>query len=934
MKIKRLLSFALASLMIVGAAFTTGCQKKEEEVDEDTSSKKTVTLNMFIITEEGTTEEAAKDVQLAINEITLSKYKTKIKINYLTEDEYWDAVDKAEAETIAFQNSPKAAELIAESEAEEKADKAKANSDGEDGKTSDKKTDGEELTDEEEMANLDMEYDALHEQGDILLENPQIDIVLVNSYDKYIELIDDGRLAPLDTYLSLDSKILSSYIYPAFLEAAKINGATYGIPVNGPIGSVEYIIFNKELLDKYGYKAEDMTTLEALEPYLNTIKANEPGVIPLGGAGMHLGYDAYGSEYGTTGIPASDGIVSEEIISIYDQPDVKAHYQKINEYQKRGLLVSDEAAKEGKTVAVDFRKGNTASIAKWEEEDGCEYDYVTYRAPAANNDDLLGSVFAISAYSLNKERAMEMIKLFNINSRLANLLQWGIEGTNYELNSEKGGIDLLRTDYKMNTKYTGNRYIKYRLSSEPDMLEAWKAQNLGVKLSAFYGYSFSFPATVEGDTKDAYAQNVITSSGKIAEENLAELLTGEGSFDTQWSAFMRKINSAYRGRVYDVQLETKLTVKSYYTPKVNALVDSLAGSADVDTFIAEVKSGMEELFGVPGYDEEALDGVLTAKIKERYADDRAGFVDAVKTAFGRLTDVFIDNFTATFDRGYYVTGTNEIIDELLASDEYADAVDALPTEDETPAADDKADTAETADTADTTAEDTADTTDETTDETADTAADTAEEQEEPVVPTPVADGFIEALKAELAPLYGYYYTDEFAGDIDLAFTSEVRQLFTTDKDAFAMTAREIFVSITENIGYDYTYESVRPLIEAKYSETFPNDAERIANTIDNNLTAGGIDVFRINFMLAQFSGYAKSQNEKIAAELAADGNTAAGDETAVDETAGDGETSAEGDATADEETTAEDDAAADGETTAEGETDAEGDTAETASEAA
>ena len=899
MKIKRLLSFALASLMIVGAAFTTGCQKtEEEEEDETASSKKTVPLNMFIITEEGTSEEAAREVQLAINELTLSKYKTLVKINYLTEDEYWDAVDKAEAETIAFQNSPKAKEIIEEAEAEAEKDADKDKKDG-------KKSEDEEISAEEEIANLDKEYDELHEKGDVILENPQIDILLVNSYDKYIELIDDARLAPLDTYLSLDSKILSSYIYPAFLEAAKIGGTTYGIPVNGPIGSVEYIIFNKELLDKYGYSAEDMTTLEALEPYLATIKANEPGVIPLGGAGMHIGYDAYGSEYGTTGIPDSDGLISDEIISIYNQDDVKEHYRKINEYQKRGYLVTDDAAKEGKVVAVDFRKGNTASIEKWEEEDGCEYDYVTYKAPAASNDDLLGSVFAISAYSLNKERAMEIIKLLNTNAQLANLLQWGIEGTHYELNKEKGGIDLLKNDYCMNTRYTGNRYIKYRLSSEPDMLEAWKAQNLGVKLSAFYGYSFNFPATVAGDTKDAYAQNVITNSAKLAEENIGTLLTGEGDFETQWNAFMRKINSAYRGRVYDVQLETKLAVKSYYTPKVNALVDSLSGSADVDAFVTGVKDGMKELFGEPGYDEEALDGVLTARIKSRYAEDRAGFADAVKTAFGRLTDVFIDNYTATFDRAYYVDKTNEIIDELLASDDFVDAKDILPEEDSEGVPTEGTDSADNTETeTETEAE-----TETETEAEAETGTEAEAESEAPTVPTPVADSFIEALKAELAPIYGYYYTDEFAESIDLAFTSDVRQLFTTDRDTFTMTAREKFVSLTSDIGYDYTYESVRPLIIAKYSETFPNDAERIADSIDDKLTAGGIDTFRINFMLAQFSGYAKSVNDKIAAEGTATADEVAEGETAEGETA-EGET-AEGEVTEGEATEGE---ATDGET--------------------
>lgn len=839
MKTKRLLSFILASLMIVSAVFMTSCDEKDE-LDEDLSSKKTVTLNMYIITEDETTDEAAKAVQLAINDLTLSKYKTKIKINYLKEEDYWDAVEAEKAAILKALEAPAPVveELPLEQEDAEDAENAE---DAED----------EELTDEEEIDNLDAEYDELYKVGDIIIEEPQLDIFLINSYDKYIELVENGDLAPLDTYLTLESKILTSYIFPAYLEAAKINGVTYGIPVNGPIGTCEYILFNKELLDKYGFEAESMTDLVSLEKYLEVIKKNEPDVIPLGSTSTHKGYDAYGSVYGAAGIvETGTPLVSEEILSIYDQADVKEHYRKINEYEKKGYLVTDEEAKAGKKVAVEFKKGSSASIPVWEAEAGCEYEYSIYRAPVATNDDLLGSVFAISAYSLNKERSMEIIKLINTNPVLANLLQWGVEGVNYEYIKETKTINLLSNNYRMNNRYTGNEYIKYRLSTEPDTFEASKAQNLGVKLSSFYGYSFKFDGKVEGEKNDEDAEKVLVNAAEIAEVAVEDLLTGKGDFDEKYSAFLKKVNSAYRGRVYDVALEVKLAMKPYFVEATDKIVDELAGVATLTEFKSALAEKLLELHGTPGFDEEELEKIFTKTLNEYFTTDHARFITNVKTALARLTDTFIDNFSKTLDRTYYIDATNEIIDEIVEQHEEEEVVSITKTE------------------------------------------------------------FINTVKERVAPIYDYYWTEELIAEIDPLLpgyvapeevteeateeateevveevveeaTEEVAEEATEtaeaveevdselieDIDDFAQELKDAFVEATRGIAYDYTLESVVPLITKKATETFPENVQEILDTINTNLTAGGIDVFRINFMLAQYSGFAKAKNEKTLASL-------------------------------------------------------------------
>lgn len=478
MNMKRILSVLLVLTMVIPMCLT-GCQKEADDLKE-TSIRQNVTLNMYIVTEEETDPEQAKAVQMALNEILLPDYKTTVKINYLTSDVYWDEIDKMEADTIAYQE-----QLEAEAEAAKKAaQEANMNK----GKNDNKKTEEDEAEDLE--AEVEEEYnelvDQVFEQDDIVIENPQIDIFLVNSPEKYSELIKDERLAPLDSYITLENKVIKSYIYPTFLAGAKLGGnVTYGIPVNKVIGEYEYFVFNKELLDKYGFKAEDMKTFDSLGQYLAVIAANEPGVVPLAHSAAPQFYEYYGEEGNALGLTSN-----QIIASAFDEnndPEVKNHFRTVRSYKLAGYIPDNYV--EGTKFAVDIRKGYADSPSKWSEQDGTEYVCEIYKRPLATNNNTLDSVFVVSAQSRNPQRAAEIIAHLTTEPELVNILQYGIEGTHYYLNSETGKVKINPNGgYYMNSNYTGNEYIKYVLDGEENRVEAYKQQNIDSLVSLYYCY--------------------------------------------------------------------------------------------------------------------------------------------------------------------------------------------------------------------------------------------------------------------------------------------------------------------------------------------------------------------------------------------------------------------------------------------------------------
>lgn len=74
--------------------------------------------------------------------------------------------------------------------------------------------------------------------------------------------------------------------------------------------------------------------------------------------------------------------------------------------------------------------------------------------PVVTKDEVYSSAFGVLAGTDGYERAMEIIYAINTDSTLRNLLQYGVENTNYKV--VDGYAVPITTDYKMNIEYTGD----------------------------------------------------------------------------------------------------------------------------------------------------------------------------------------------------------------------------------------------------------------------------------------------------------------------------------------------------------------------------------------------------------------------------------------------------------------------------------------------
>ncbi|MGN1121538.1 MAG: hypothetical protein ACI4RV_04150, partial [Eubacteriales bacterium] len=515
MKFKRVLSVVLAALMICTAFAATGCSKSNNEESEASGI---VTLNMFILTDEQTSPSAAQAVQMAINEITVPQYKLLVKLNYLTADEYWDAVDAVEDATINYE--------AAEIEALKENPDADETADGETAQTEPAKSVGE--------MSFNEAIDYVFDMDDVVLTAPQIDVFVVDNYDKFLELVDDGRVAEID--VRYDFKTLTKYIHPTIFSTTTINGKVYGVPVNFAMnGQYEFLVFNKDLLDKYGYSVHDLRKIESMGDYLALIKQNEAGYYPISDLPELAGAEIYDDIL----FSLSDlTTVSTSSYPVYLNNNAYMEYLKTTaSYRANGYVAANDGV-ENARYAIEYVTSDHLIDREWTDENGTTYQAYLYDIPRVTTSEAFKSAMCVSAYSIHKTEAAELIELFNTDSELANLLQYGIEGTHYRV-SDDGIVTFIDTPdedtYRMDNFVTGNTYIKYATQENADYVENAKESNLSTAPSTFFGYTISFD--------DASSESIYDCVKTFSARALELMQSGEMSVDEVFNIASRQLNA-------------------------------------------------------------------------------------------------------------------------------------------------------------------------------------------------------------------------------------------------------------------------------------------------------------------------------------------------------------------------------------------------------
>lgn len=319
------------------------------------------------------------------------------------------------------------------------------------------------------------------EAVDLLLTMP-MDAASFSTIRTQNQLMDITEL--LTEYAPSIKEILGDKIL-----GTSVSGRTYGVTGNRTYSVSTYIMMRTDVLESLGLleKAQNMTSLAEYEEILEAVKNSADwnylaGIVSSDGVGTCLGinpgylgadnfaemssYDALGDTNFLVAINSdgSDPVVKNN----FADDEYRAVYERMHKWYELGYVYKDAAT--SNDMAEELVKNNVAFSYFGNCEAGVEtlkstqcgmpmtcVKLISY--PLTTNSTTK-FVWTVPNTSKEPEAAMTFLSMMYNDSRIANLLSWGIEGRDYEVvDGEACYIEGQETAYHTADFLFGNQFI-------------------------------------------------------------------------------------------------------------------------------------------------------------------------------------------------------------------------------------------------------------------------------------------------------------------------------------------------------------------------------------------------------------------------------------------------------------------------------------------
>ena len=570
---KRILCLVLAVIMVLPIVLSSCNETTDEDIINNIlggdDAVLALTLSIWLPTDaDPDTDEfkaREKAVEDAINDILITEKKLSTKIDIVAvNDSLYE--QKIADRFVSMGTDPTKAKNIAESW---KNDVQKYNPDGSD----------------------EYIYQVLFR--DVL--DCQMDIFLMRSYEEYVTQLESGHLHALDSYISELGAYsnVNKLIRPNIISQYKFGKSIYAIPNNHAYAqdNYQYIVIDKAIFDSYeDLSIADVTDVYSTQAFIEkVILSKTPGVVPFVGSYADAPNDFYIDENLHIGTSLKGGAPSD-IYTNEENAKWISFYKSLSEKN----AVKTELAS-GESAAVSFFYGSKAQAEALNANN--EYYLVKSEMPVASTEDVFASMFAISSYSINHDRTMQILYLLQTNKEIRTLLQYGIENVDYSIVKDPvTGAETIKsknTAYKMNPLYTGNGYYTYPSYDAP--MSDWddvKDVNFDMVVNPLVGL------------------DAILNSNKITEAQKEALVNNSNVILPLVNAYKQGIESLSASE-YAEYLESGLGEKLFV--EVAKLVPLQSELNDLKAQLSEIEANNELEADVKAQKIEELNGKIATK---------------------------------------------------------------------------------------------------------------------------------------------------------------------------------------------------------------------------------------------------------------------------------------------------------------------------------
>ncbi|MBN1372787.1 MAG: extracellular solute-binding protein [Anaerolineaceae bacterium] len=303
----------------------------------------------------------------------------------------------------------------------------------------------------------------------------KIDIIFTADWSYYMQEASDGLLTPLNDDNGPDGNLLELYgqdilrtLNPSFITGTQVDGVNYAVPTNKELTVPMGLIYNATIAEEIGLTDEEaakIKSMEDLEPWLAKAKELYPNDYPYI-AEQWWGFEPWlpslsssipGNVINMKMMPDANGVYDETIYSVWETDINKDFAKLMYSWAQKGYIHPD-AGLSTWDPAQDFNAGKF--LARTQPLKGSNIKAQELVNASGNADLQLkeiygqakinvthhagGSMLAIPAMSEYPVQAMKFLNLMHVDSKLINMMLYGVEGTHWEVESD-GRVNIINS---------------------------------------------------------------------------------------------------------------------------------------------------------------------------------------------------------------------------------------------------------------------------------------------------------------------------------------------------------------------------------------------------------------------------------------------------------------------------------------------------------
>ncbi len=296
-----------------------------------------------------------------------------------------------------------------------------------------------------------------------------------------------------------------------YMDACRIDGKLYGLPTFHEYTKDSGLICRTDILEELGIDPETVTSWEDIEAVLAKVKEAHPEMNVLSpvevGSGILDYYNEGKFDVLTDGIGVRMDADTAEVVNMYDTPEFMELAKLAYDWNQKGYFMADA------TTVTDTRQDLLAA--------GSTFGYIGQIHPGTATQELKNSGVPVTTITVGSralttgnvnfaqymvptacqtpEKAVKLLDLMLTDSEIANLLMYGVEGTDYVVKDEANaivgypeGVDSSSVGWNNETWLAGNGALAYVWESdEPGLWDRYQEFNDSAKLSPVYGFTFN-----------------------------------------------------------------------------------------------------------------------------------------------------------------------------------------------------------------------------------------------------------------------------------------------------------------------------------------------------------------------------------------------------------------------------------------------------------